>query len=111
MAPSADVAASPAAATTIAGPEPSSKLPTRRKYKASDLPLTPAQRTSIDGLANVIKRKGEFDALRKKVWAEFEDGVSHNPSVQPAKPRETDVLAGRQDQAERSPHSPRRRRD
>ena len=70
MAP-ADVAASSA---TLSGPEPS-KLPMRRKYKASDLPLTAAQRSSIDGLLTAVKRKGDFDTVRKRVWSQFEEGV------------------------------------
>ena len=70
MAP-ADVAA---ASATLGGPE-APKLPTRRKYKASDLPLTAAQRSSIDGLVTAVKRKGEFDSLRKRVWSQFDEGV------------------------------------
>ena len=48
----------------------------RRKFKASDLPLTPVQRSSIDSLLHTIKKKGEFDALRKKVWSQYADSVS-----------------------------------
>lgn len=48
----------------------------RRKLKTSDLPLTPVQRSSIDSLLHTIKKKGEFDVLRKKVWSQYADSVS-----------------------------------
>ena len=48
----------------------------RRKFKTSDLPLTPVQRSSVDSLLHTIKKKGEFDALRKKVWSQYADSVS-----------------------------------
>ncbi len=47
-------------------------LPSRNKFKTSDLPLNAAQRSSIDGLVTTIKKKGEFDSIRKKVWSEYE---------------------------------------
>ena len=49
--------------------------PIRRKPKISELPLSSAKRASIDGLLHVFKKKGEFDALRKKTYAQFEQGV------------------------------------
>ncbi|KAI4126747.1 MAG: hypothetical protein LQ347_004852 [Umbilicaria vellea] len=45
----------------------------RRQFKTSDLPLTPVQRSSIDSLLHTIKKKGEFDALRKTVWSQYAD--------------------------------------
>ena len=47
-------------------------LPQRKRIKLSELPLTPAQRSTIDGLVLTIKKKGDFDTLRKKIWARFE---------------------------------------
>lgn len=43
-----------------------------KKFKISDLPLNSSQRASVDGLLHSLKKKGEFDAIRKKVWAAFE---------------------------------------
>ena len=47
------------------------------KFKASDLPLGGSQKSTIDGLVNTIKKRGDFDTLRKKVWAEYIESVSH----------------------------------
>lgn len=49
--------------------------PIRKRPKVSELPLSSAKRTTIDGLLHVFKKKGEFDGLRKKVYAQFEAGV------------------------------------
>lgn len=46
-----------------------------KKFKAADLPLTTAQRQSIDGLLYRFKKGGDFDVVRKKVWAEFAQSV------------------------------------
>ncbi|KAK0666840.1 complex proteins associated with Set1p component shg1-domain-containing protein, partial [Cercophora samala] len=46
--------------------------PVIRKFKASDLPLTQAKRAAIDSLAHSFKKKGGYDAVRKKVWGDFE---------------------------------------
>ena len=46
------------------------------KVKTSDLPLSSAQRSTIDSLLHTIKKKGDYDALRKKVWSEYADSVS-----------------------------------
>ncbi|XXH00196.1 hypothetical protein Hte_006538 [Hypoxylon texense] len=43
-----------------------------RKFKASDLPLTSATRSAIEGLAHSFKKKGGYDAIRKQVWEKFE---------------------------------------
>ena len=49
---------------------------TKKKFKTSELPLTATQRSTIEGLQHTIKKKGEWDALRKKVWSEFIESVS-----------------------------------
>ena len=46
-----------------------------RRFKASELPLTSATRTAIDGLAHAFKKKGGYDATRKLVWDTFEASV------------------------------------
>ena len=48
----------------------------RRRFKASELPIQPAQRSAIDDLVRTIKRDGEFDKLRKEIWAEYSQSVS-----------------------------------
>ena len=48
----------------------------RKKFKTSDLPLNSTQRAIIDGLLHTIKKKGEYDALRKKIWSEYAESVS-----------------------------------
>lgn len=48
----------------------------RKRFKTSELPLNSGQRSSIDALLHTFKKKGEFDALRKKVWAGFNGSVS-----------------------------------
>ncbi|MCJ1480113.1 hypothetical protein MMC06_000267 [Schaereria dolodes] len=48
-------------------------IPPRRRIKASELPLNATQRSSIDSLLHTIKKKGAFDALRKKVWSQYVD--------------------------------------
>lgn len=54
-----------------------------RKFKASDLPLTTATRTAIEGLAHSFKKQGGYDAIRKQVWEKFEASVrtSIDPSL------------------------------
>jgi len=49
--------------------------PIRKKPKISELPLSSIKRASIDSLLHVFKKKGEFDALRKRTYRQFEDGV------------------------------------
>ena len=51
-------------------------LSTRPKFRAFDLPLSSAQRSSIDNLLHTIKKKGEFDTLRKRIWSDFAESVS-----------------------------------
>ncbi len=48
----------------------------RKRLRLSDLPLTQVQRSAIDGLLHTFKKKGEFDVLRKKAYAQFDQGVS-----------------------------------
>lgn len=48
----------------------------RKKVKTSELPLSSAQRSTIDTLLHTIKKKGDYDALRKQVWSEYADSVS-----------------------------------
>src|ERR1700709_1124394 len=43
----------------------------RKKVKLSDLPITAAKRKDIDALLHTFKKKGEFDKLRKQIYAEF----------------------------------------
>ncbi|KAI9830473.1 MAG: hypothetical protein M1826_004710 [Phylliscum demangeonii] len=45
-----------------------------KKFKTSDLPLSTATRSAIDGLVLTAKKKGNFDRLRKEVWAKFLEG-------------------------------------
>lgn len=49
--------------------------PPRKKFKTSELPLNHTQRAVIDGLLHTLKKKGEFDSVRKQAWSMFE-GVS-----------------------------------
>lgn len=51
-------------------------LAPRKRFKTSELPLNSTQRSSIDGLLHTIKKKGEYDALRKQVWSQFAESVS-----------------------------------
>ena len=48
----------------------------RKKFKPSELPISAAQRASIDNLLYSFKKKGCFDSVRKKIWAEFNESVS-----------------------------------
>ena len=51
------------------------ELPPRKRFKTSELPINATQKSTIDGLLNTIKKKGEYDLLRKKVWSQFEESV------------------------------------
>ena len=53
----------------------------RKKFKTSDLPLNSTQRSTIDSLLHTIKKKGEYDALRKTIWSEYAETVSNNYTV------------------------------
>ncbi|KAF3483196.1 uncharacterized protein GIQ15_02520 [Arthroderma uncinatum] len=45
----------------------------RKKFKLSELPVSTTQRATIDNLLYFFKKKGGFDAVRKEVWAKFND--------------------------------------
>ena len=47
----------------------------RKRFKATELPLSPSQRSVIDGILHTFKKKGEFDALRKQVWNQYSESV------------------------------------
>lgn len=49
--------------------------PVLKKFKASDLPLTSATRSAIEGLAHSFKKKGGYDSIRQQVWEKFEASV------------------------------------
>lgn len=49
----------------------------RKRFKTSELPLNATQKSTIDGLLHTIKKKGEYDSLRKNVWSQFEESVCH----------------------------------
>lgn len=51
-------------------------LAPRKRFKTSDLPLNATQRSAIDSLLHTFKKKGEYDVLRKKVWAQYLESVS-----------------------------------
>lgn len=48
----------------------------RKKFKTSELPLSATQHAAIDNLLFSFKKKGGFDSVRKKVWAEYNEDVS-----------------------------------
>ncbi len=50
-----------------------------KRFKTSELPLNFSQRSTIDGLLHTIKKKGEYDALRKQVWAQYLESVRSPP--------------------------------
>lgn len=56
--------------------DPASVSPTSvRSFKASELPLSSAMRSAIEGLAHTFKKKGGYDAIRKQAWEKFEESV------------------------------------
>ena len=50
---------------------PAGPINLRPKYKISELPLNKEQRTTIENLLYRFKKKGGYDSLRKKVWADY----------------------------------------
>ena len=56
------------------GLEDTELLP-RKRFKTSELPINANQKSTIDGILHTIKKKGEYDLLRKKVWSQFEESV------------------------------------
>jgi hypothetical protein len=49
----------------------------RKKLKLSDLPVAATQRSTIDALLLTFKKSGEFDKLRKALFAQFENSVCY----------------------------------
>lgn len=47
----------------------------RKKFKTEELPLSATQQTAIENLLHSFKKKGGFDNVRKKIWADFDSGV------------------------------------
>ena len=47
-----------------------------KRFKPSDLPLSAAQKSAIDGLVHTIKKKGIYDKLRHDLLARFKESVS-----------------------------------
>jgi hypothetical protein len=56
----------------------------RAPVKLMDLPVASAQRSAIDALVLNFKRKGEFDKLRKSIYAEFTQSVRPLAPSRPA---------------------------
>lgn len=50
--------------------------PPRKKLKLSDLPISQTKRSAIDNLLHTFRKKGEYDAMRKALFAQFEADVS-----------------------------------
>jgi len=48
----------------------------RKKLKSTDLPITSGQRAAMDSLLHTFTKKGEFDKLRKSIFAKIEQSVS-----------------------------------
>lgn len=46
-----------------------------RSFKASELPVSSSTRAAVDSLTHTFKKKGGYDAIRKKAWEEFENSV------------------------------------
>lgn len=65
--------------------------PVVRKFKASDLPLPSATRSAIEGLSHTFKKKGRYDAIRKQLWASFEEKVCAMPSLKATPPFVADL--------------------
>ena len=57
-------------------------LPPRKRFKTSELPINATQKSTIDGLVHTIKKKGEYDSLRKTVWSQFEESVRLNTMME-----------------------------
>jgi hypothetical protein len=48
----------------------------RKKMKLLDLPISSTQRSTMEAMLTILKKKGDFDDIRKKVFKQFEEGVS-----------------------------------
>ncbi|KAF1826948.1 uncharacterized protein K489DRAFT_397310 [Dissoconium aciculare CBS 342.82] len=51
------------------------ELPRRKKPKVSELPLSSMQRASIDSMLHTFKKKGEFDAMRKRALQQYNESA------------------------------------
>ncbi|KAF2838188.1 hypothetical protein M501DRAFT_862710 [Patellaria atrata CBS 101060] len=51
-------------------------IPARKRPKLSELPLSRDQHHIVDSLLHTFKKKGEFDILRKSIYAKFTAGDS-----------------------------------
>src|SRR5271170_2242768 len=61
-----------AEASPLVKPEPAPPpVSLRPKFKISEIPLNKEQRITIDNLLYRFKKKGGYDNLRKKVWADY----------------------------------------
>lgn len=69
--PSPSAPAASGAEAQEATPNPINVPIVVRNFKASDLPLTSATRSAIEGLAHSFKKKGGYDTIRKQVWEKF----------------------------------------
>lgn len=47
----------------------------RKKFRASELPISASQRAAVDNLLYLFKKKGGFDSARKQIWAGFNESV------------------------------------
>lgn len=54
---------------------------TRKNLKLAHLPLSQEQRSVVNSLLNVFKKNGEYDVLRKAVYARFDESVSDLPAI------------------------------
>lgn len=71
-------APAPTSGAPVAPPiDPSAAVPVvPRSFKASELPLSSAVRSAIEGLVHTFKKKGGYDTIRKQAWEKFEASVS-----------------------------------
>jgi hypothetical protein len=47
----------------------------RKKLRPSELPLSQAKRSAIDGLVHTFRKKGHYDSIRKELLAQYEASV------------------------------------
>jgi hypothetical protein len=47
----------------------------RKKMKLLDLPISSTQRSNMEAMLFTLKKKGDFDDIRKKVYKQFDEGV------------------------------------
>lgn len=52
------------------------QAPPRKKLRVRDLPISQAKQASIDNLVHTFRKKGEYDAMRKLLFTQFEADVS-----------------------------------